>query len=182
MGRHSFIREHSNSVMFQPIDLQPFISDWDTNKENSESYNFGYDALLAFGSAVHDKTGLLVLAHAVYGWMPTILKSYNLDGLCVEDIRGGFLPEEPALNNSWVGTSKMFHFLAPDVWPIWDSRVALHFGLPRSDQHNRRDVYQNYSEFMRFEAQSSTNPTNNSNLRFLELCLFSARPVENATE
>ncbi|UWQ59508.1 hypothetical protein K3722_05105 [Leisingera caerulea] len=164
--------------MFQPIDLQPFISDWVSNKGNSESYNVGYDALLAFGSAVHDKTGMLVLAHAVYGWMPTILKSYNLDGLAVEDVRGGFLPAEPVLNNSWVGTSKMFHFLAPEVWPIWDSRVALHFGLPRSGQHNRREVYRDYADFLRAEAASCKNPTNYSNLRFLELCLFSARPAK----
>jgi len=165
--------------MVQPIDLPPFISAWETNKENSESYSVGYDALLAFGSAVHDQTGMLVLAHAVYGWMPTILKSYNLNGLAVADIRGGFLPEKPALNNSWVGTSKLFHFLAPEVWPIWDSRVALHFGLPRSDQHNRRDVYEDYTGFMRSEAAIQGNPTNYSNLRFLELCLFSARPAED---
>ncbi|WP_027244409.1 hypothetical protein [Leisingera daeponensis] len=165
--------------MFQTIDLTPFISEWDANKGNSESYNVGYDALLAFGSTVHDQTGMLILAHAVYGWMPTILKSYILDGLTGENIRDGFLPDKPALNNSWVGTSKLFHFLAPAVWPIWDSRVALHFGLPRSDQHNRRDVYQDYTNFMRSEAAVCKNPTGYSNLRFLELCLFSARPASS---
>lgn len=77
------------------------------------------------------------LAVAVYGWMPTIPKTFNIDFLTDEiktsisklkhpEEACAFLKriDEPILNNSWVGTSKLLHFLKPEIFPIWDSRIA----------------------------------------------------------
>ena len=34
------------------------------------------------------------------------------------------IDEVAPINRSWVGTSKFLHFLNPEIFPIWDSRVA----------------------------------------------------------
>lgn len=72
-------------------------------------------------------------AYAVYGWMPTILRTLpddenikNLSNL-VNSGLPGLIEDNTALtaiNNSVVGTSKFLHFSRPDVFPIWDRRVA----------------------------------------------------------
>ena len=80
-------------------------------------------------------------SHMVYGWMPTIL---DLDAVSV---KGTSLPQAASLlneakkrdlthaelaalkgviNNSIVGASKLLHFVAPDRYPIWDSRIYLY--------------------------------------------------------
>jgi hypothetical protein len=87
--------------------------------------------------------------HIVYGWMPTIP---DLDRIMAigenEEKRATLLASlhaaqqglvegkqlEPVVsfcNNSFVGASKLLHFLNPKVYPIWDLRVAKAFLKPR---------------------------------------------------
>ncbi|MFD0915009.1 hypothetical protein ACFQ14_01155 [Pseudahrensia aquimaris] len=106
----------------------------------AENYLAAYPALVALANcqsmnAAHHQTVLLL---ATYGWMPTVPKSM-VDVLFAERVRAMQSLDEAMtfiddlssglINNSWVGSSKVLHFLKPELFPIWDSRVAKAIGL-----------------------------------------------------
>ena len=80
------------------------------------------------------KHDLVISSHFVYGWMPTII-DLNLDNL--DEVLNylnlakaeNLLNEDQleilknAINNSLVGLSKLLHFINPDIYAIWDSRI-----------------------------------------------------------
>jgi len=135
----------------------------------ANQYSEGY---LALCHLIRDRTDpgceqeLLAAAYAVYGWMPTILKRFEnlvqlsqfiveVRGLplnnavplirdAAQSNRGGVLR---SLNNSVVGTSKLLHFFRPDLFPIWDSRIAKLFGYVNG-RHNNPVVYLAYFELL----------------------------------
>jgi len=78
---------------------------------------------------------LIIAANFTYGWMPTILnfktnefgKSVSILNQCKSNIRisdDDLKTLKKLINNSLVGTSKLLHFINPDVYAIWDSRVC----------------------------------------------------------
>jgi hypothetical protein len=134
-------------------------------------YHNSYRALVMFAKQIEDSTssdglrnhGLLGLACAVYGWMPTILKTFDFErfgnAYPVAEIRGissvsagrSFLNgmnEIAPINGSWVGTSKLLHMLRPDMFPIWDRRVAVRFSLNHHYQVNSKRIYLEYFNFV----------------------------------
>ena len=84
----------------------------------------------------------VAIAHMAYGWMRTtlkncdvnteegkaILKAIDIDG-CQNaiDFIGNF--QSSPINNSCIGLSKVLHFINPEFFPIWDSKVATNFGM-----------------------------------------------------
>ena len=107
-----------------------------------------------------------MVAYLVYGWMPKIL-SYSRDTYQDDRIyRGVFAKTEedalqvldsieyPPTNNAWVGMSKTLHFLNPEIFPIWDSKVAKVFGIPTT-QMGKKEVYKNYLSFVSQNVNSS---------------------------
>ena len=112
-----------------------------------------------------------------YGWMPTILKELgdvSKENDLVECLnRAKYHKEErlgaqeikyiaSCINNSVVGASKLLHFINPDVYAIWDSRVCryLHkydLGFPekipqyntKSKPHYRYQVYIKYLDLIK---------------------------------
>lgn len=82
--------------------------------------------------SIHD---IVIGISFTYSWMPTVLKSIDLsqedallrilnrakqgDDLNEKDLK--FL--KSVFNNSLVGTSKLLHFINPDKFAIWDSKV-----------------------------------------------------------
>jgi len=103
---------------------------------------------------------IITIAHLAYGWMPTILKKFDisvnkskhfLNAVKVTSYKeANFFLENlktPPINNSWVGTSKVLHFINPSFFPIWDSRVAKHFGV--SSYLKLKDK-QNFINFINF--------------------------------
>ena len=129
-----------------------------------------YASLLKLASYLEDHSNtedLLMLGCAVYAWMPTTLKKWNflefdLGKISVEVLRScdryddaaclvrEKIPE-PLLNNSWVGTSKFLHFINPEMFPIWDSKVAMRFGL-QGYQMKKKKHYLGYMNFCRRQA------------------------------
>ena len=133
-------------------------------------------------------------AHAVYGWMPTILKketkTKELMGF-VRDLRK--IKKDPklalsqlanqiaitkAINGSTVGTSKFLHFVAPKVFPIWDSNIARAFETPAS-KINDPTTYLAYCEVIHryLDENRKINwpkqlPEEISNIRKMEFCLY----------
>jgi hypothetical protein len=78
---------------------------------------------------------LVIGANFTYGWMPTIMnfKSNNFQ-MAVTILNKAKKTEristdeiillKQLINNSLVGTSKLLHFINPNVYAIWDSRVC----------------------------------------------------------
>jgi len=98
-----------------------------------------------------------MVAHLAYGWMPTILK-YNHKLRCEERIFEMAQSNDVSavrsclaqidvspINNSWVGLSKTLHFMNPEVFPIWDSKIARLFGVTNISNKN---AYCNYIRFI----------------------------------
>ncbi len=97
-------------------------------------------------------------AHMVYAWMPTILTVHSNDldeviSLVNKAKNEGELQEDEIktiasiVNNSVVGTSKLLHFISPEHFPIWDSRV--YFYLTKKRGYNSRvNNAQQYLEYI----------------------------------
>jgi hypothetical protein len=177
-------------------------------KIDANQYAMGYLALrhlirdnINFGNQYE----LLAASYAVYGWMPTILKNFDkLEVLSNFVQRIKPLPLQDAirtvrcevtnndgqalqaLNNSVVGTSKLLHFVRPDLFPIWDSRIAKLFGFANG-RHNSPAAYLGYFELIhdwcasaatvpealqRMLANGSPEGDPISRIRLTEYCLF----------
>jgi hypothetical protein len=115
----------------------------DTLSEEDASYLFSYKYFLKFWEDKPKRISLkdlVVGVHFVYGWMPTIFHFKSLDASKLEEALAiinkyknsdSIETDEPEdleqlkvlLNNSIIGTSKLLHFINPDKYAIWDSRV-----------------------------------------------------------
>ena len=111
--------------------------------ESNQSYK---DSYIEFINYFKNKDGffkndLIIGSHFVYGWMPTILTlNLNEDSegyitcLLFKVKNGNYMLNEEELekikkciNNSMVGTSKLLHFINPEKYAIWDSKVFYYF-------------------------------------------------------
>lgn len=141
-------------------------------------------------------------AHMVYGWMPTVLgldtgavrgfslqqaaklltvaKSRDLDSDELSSLRG-------LINNSIIGVSKLLHFVEPTRYPIWDSRLYRFCFGRRGYEYQVNSVKQylsyrtgmiallSHPRFPKFHASVNAKvgyPV--SGLRALELMMFLA--------
>jgi hypothetical protein len=79
------------------------------------------------------KHKFIIGAYFTYGWMPTMLNLEDDLSAAVKVANkaknGELIPDEEmeslacAVNGSFVGASKLLHFINPHVYSIWDSRV-----------------------------------------------------------
>ena len=61
--------------------------------------------------------------------------------------------DDSPINNSWVGMSKVLHFINPEFFPIWDSRVAKHFDL-KITRVNKKNHFLEYLTFVEENRKS----------------------------
>jgi hypothetical protein len=102
----------------------------------SKSYIRSYNSiLLFFAGKILDENTLIQGANMIYGWMPKTLNisKFQID---LKDILAIVNDQDlkinqnnlnqlmKFMNNSLVGASKLLHFLHPDRYPIWDSKVC----------------------------------------------------------
>jgi hypothetical protein len=124
----------------------------------NDSYLKVYSGLVDFCSRqeVCDATTLMGLSHMVYGWMPTIIKfdpNIKIEKQLFEDIKRGSIETiflqtlKRAINNSIVGTSKLLHFMNPEEYPIWDSRVYRSI-TGKTGYNSRVNSVEIYIEYM----------------------------------
>lgn len=138
--------------------------------DSNKFYMTAYPILLESINTIREdgEDGVYAVAHMVYGWMPTTLKSIDMDALSdlgetpLCTIRGANCPNDilnylkrPPINNSWVGTSKFLAFLKPSVFAIWDSNVAEHFMSSHALSERRRMV--SYHDWIYRIAHSGDN-------------------------
>lgn len=175
-----------------------------------DPYIASYPHLLEF---FEPKTSLTVAdvvcgAHMVYGWMPTILELYPDAERCDLQAAADMLTKAKQglrleaweidvlaglVNNSVVGASKLLHFVAPQTYAIWDSKVYafVHERRPHHYRVNSAQIYVDYlnelatlaqrPEFSRFHASMNEKvgyPV--SPLRALELVMFLNAPIYRA--
>lgn len=99
---------------------------------------------------------LVVGANFTYGWMPTILNFKSDEfSAAVSILNEAKRPErisdesiqtlKKLINNSLVGVSKLLHFINPEVYAIWDSRVCNFLtGKSYSDKVQKIELFWSY--------------------------------------
>ena len=177
-----------------------------TQVNRTDSYIVSYPHILSYfsGRVSFDAADLVRGAHMVYGWMPTIVElhvgSPSLDLsvggelLTKAKIEGSLTDAELAslaslVNHSLVGASKLLHFVAPDRFAIWDSKIfAFVFGQrPHNYRVNRIPSYRAYLEALRRARADARFPQFRSSvntkvgydvspLRAIELVMFLNAP------
>jgi len=102
------------------------------------AYLATYDHILALGSSEYSdsRRRYLQIVNSVYGWMPRVLRidteflPESIEALdksksesCTKNVTELITPISKCLR-SIVGATKALHFSNPEIYPIWDSKVA----------------------------------------------------------
>jgi hypothetical protein len=99
------------------------------------------------------------LALMVYGWMPRVLRIDSAHfSLALQAANAAkhampedfeHIPIQHVANclHSMVGASKLLHFINPNVFPIWDSKIQAFRGLPNGN--NDMANIESYLEYVR---------------------------------
>lgn len=107
------------------------------NDTTQNNYNKSYYHFVKFfeGKPQLTEHDLIIAANFTYGWMPTILKfkseNFSLAVSIINKAQGAkrisneeLITLKKLMNNSIVGVSKLLHFINPNIYAIWDSRVC----------------------------------------------------------
>jgi hypothetical protein len=173
--------------------------DWANEQERliENDYYNGYSALRNLFDKLDlgNELNVVAAAYAVYGWMPTIPRKEPRSAELVDfarhwknsvekkDALGQLrvrLDVTQAVNGSTVGTSKFLHFVAPEIFPIWDSNIALVFGM--ISKINDPITYIDYCDAVHHRLDDKTKPvvwptelrerSDISEVRKIEFCLY----------
>lgn len=140
--------------------------------ERGSDYATSYPHLVqALQGRVIDATVYVQITHMVYGWMPTVLKlrsvspheqRFSDEAKLLEGIRLGadasqkdLAALKTSINNSIVGVSKLLHFLRPDRYAIWDSKVYAYLRSVadprwnRNIDHEKVNTLAHYDDYMK---------------------------------
>lgn len=116
------------------------------------------------------ENNIIIGISLVYSWMPTILKNLNLDSIkeateILNKARSHKRINQNELetlintfNNSLVGTSKLLHFINPNMYAIWDSKVYSVLYPNDSNYSTAKNTYKylKYLEWIDGIKQEST--------------------------
>jgi len=184
-----------------------FALEPNTTIMQDDSYILSYPHLLSYFAskqifAIED---VVRGAHMAYGWMPTVLDIYpempNIDLATGADLlnkakRTGALTDTEVeqlarlVNNSLVGASKLLHFVSPQHFPIWDSKIYA-FVFQEKPHNYRVSQVSKYRKYLALlgQLQNDTHFTSFhssvnrkvgyqvSEFRALELVMFLNAPV-----
>lgn len=152
-----------------------FIKDSKNLKKVGEDWiHASYVSFLNFfkGKKALSEDDFIVSAYFSYGWMPTI-PNISGDFKKLAEICSKCIPSnEPkeikecemqllvsAMNNSLVGTSKLLHFINPQKYAIWDSRVYRYLFGETAHDSRLHDIklYKEYLELLKYISGSPGN-------------------------
>ncbi len=137
----------------------------------NQSYITTYPYILDFFASKSSLSigDIICGAHIVYGWMPTILHIHIDDAINISEIiqtlndaKNGTEPSQEKIynlskiiNNSVVGSSKLLHFISPNIFPIWDSKVYsfIHNKKPHNLRVNNVNNYFSYIKTLKEYSQ-----------------------------
>ncbi len=98
------------------------------------------------------------LALMVYGWMPRVLRIDPIHtqsaimamvaarNITIENYKDVNIQHIADCFHSLVGASKLLHFINPNVFPIWDSKIQAFCG--RANAHNAMRNLANYQSYV----------------------------------
>jgi len=144
------------------ITIDKFFQDGSNFVIQRQSDYISYPEFLKYFSDLKTITrhNLIIGINFTYGWMPTIFdfRSDKFDKALdiLNEAKNGNTPTTDGLillkgllNNSLVGTTKLLHFINPDNFSIWDSRVYRY--LTGKEPHDNRigncNAYLDYLKF-----------------------------------
>ena len=152
----------------QTITINKLLQDEQKVKITNKSLYYSYRFFLEYFSKLKKITEseLVIGINFTYGWMPTMFEFKNFENLdkVVEILNKAWkgadlsLDElelmKSCLNNSIVGSSKLLHFVKPELYPIWDSRVHNYLN---EDLKKKAPLYscQSYIDFLNFSRYIS---------------------------
>ncbi|MDI6048681.1 hypothetical protein QLS31_02445 [Flavobacterium sp. XS2P24] len=141
------------------LNTEKIVKDYsELNLDFNQSYLKSYPIFIDYFKSLDQikYENLVISSHFVYGWMPTILhlgeieiertidilnKTKTNQNLSYEDIE----LIKKNINNSMVGTSKLFHFINPENFAIWDSRIVRY--ITGNKYSYGIDKHENYIEY-----------------------------------
>lgn len=107
------------------------------NENPEHSYHKSYFHFINYFAGRNEITeqDLVIGSNFTYGWMPTILNfksdEFDLAAAALNRAKAAarisstdLMVLKGLINNSLVGVSKLLHFINPQVYAIWDSRVC----------------------------------------------------------
>ena len=125
----------------------------------NNSYIETYPEFLKYFDSINliEKHHLIISSHFVYGWMPTIIhiNTKEIDKVLslLNAVKAGHSLEleeleilKSCINNSMVGLSKLLHFINPEEYAIWDSRIYRYITGKKTQYGIDKTV--NYSEYL----------------------------------
>lgn len=142
------------------ITIDRLITDSKDFNIERKSDHISYNEFIKYFSDINKitKHSLIIGINFTYGWMPTILKLRNEhfeeNVEILNRVKKGetinsndYESLKSLFNNSLVGTSKLLHFINPEQYPIWDSRV-LRYCYPQNADNSigKIDNYLQYIE------------------------------------
>lgn len=150
--------------------LQP-VADSYTAKE--DIYVEMYDYYINFfkEKEVLTKNDVVIGIGFTYSWMPTILKNLNLSKLdnvtnILNKVKHGvdisdddFLLLKEFSNNSLVGASKLLHFINPEDYAIWDSRVFKFLNNNEAAHKYKLEKVHVYRQYLSYLSNLKTSGT-----------------------
>lgn len=111
----------------------------------------------------------IIGAYFSYGWMPTMLRLGENVSAAIQVVNKArslpqpineeeFLTIASVINGSVVGASKLLHFICPDNYAIWDSRVYRFIFKEEPSTHrlSKPHAYQEYLDALRVLTKSSS--------------------------
>jgi hypothetical protein len=133
--------------------------------DKGQTYDISYPEFINYFKTIPSisKHHLIIGINFTYGWMPTIFNfktnRFEESVEILNKVKNGNIPSISELkilkglfNDSIVGTSKLLHFIAPDKFAIWDSRVYRY--LTEQEPYESRigncDTYLKYLDFCNY--------------------------------
>ena len=184
------------------IRIENLIVEAENFKIENKSDLISYPEFIEYFKSISEinKHNLIIGINFTYGWMPTIFdfktnEIYKNIDLAVEILNrakngsnlkiNDYEHLKRLLNNSLVGTTKLLHFINPEKFAIWDSRVFwfLHKEEPYDYRIGNIQNYLEYQELLEnlskdekfkhfFDLVSSKLEYKPTNFRALELIMF----------
>jgi len=186
------------------VSFDKFIQDGKNFKaSDNKTYYISYIEFLEYFKNTNEitKHNLIIGINFAYGWMPTIFDFCNDDFDNVLQIlnraKQNIIPSKNELdtlkgllNHSLVGTSKLLHFINPECFAIWDSKVYKYLTKNNANQNSisKSESYLAYLKFCkelteREEYEEIHNHVWNqvgyemTKFRTAELIMFSTPPI-----
>jgi hypothetical protein len=129
-------------------------------------YKTSYEAFLLYfneNRPLNENTAITGISLA-YSWMPTIPNNILLNDHIVDILNNAYTKQlltiedlqklKSSINNSIVGTSKVLHFINPQLYPIWDSKIAAAFSI---NNYNMINDVKNYMSYVKAIEDLSEN-------------------------